>query len=233
MHDQVGVRVRHRAQDVEHQPKPGLGRQTSLVAVMVDTSAGDVLEHEIGQTALGHARVEQSGDVDMIQPGEKGSLPAKAPGPYGVEQREVEELDSGRGLVATVAAATEPDGAHASFPQQPLEGVGAQTQAGQPGQAGAFPAPCGVQQEARSVQLGLRGEQPLEFPGAFGAADTQAGEECLTLGRLEFESLLEQRSERRNFGGRTVHGSSTWRASDGTSTADNIRPAHASRHAAS
>ncbi len=60
MHDQVGVRVRHRRQHIEEQAHAARDRQPPFVAVHVNVIALDELEHEVGLAGIGDAGVDQA-----------------------------------------------------------------------------------------------------------------------------------------------------------------------------
>jgi hypothetical protein len=76
MNDQVGVRVRHRRLHVEKQPDPLFDAEAFFVAIAVDVTAVDVLEHQVGLAGRRHAGVDQPRDVRMSEPRENGAFPA-------------------------------------------------------------------------------------------------------------------------------------------------------------
>ena len=78
MDDQVRVRVRDRAKHVQEEPQAGLDGQRALVAVAVDALPVDVLQHEVRLPRRGDARVDQLGDVRVVQAREDAALAAEA-----------------------------------------------------------------------------------------------------------------------------------------------------------
>ena len=75
--DEVGVGVLHRLAHVLKQPQAVLNAEASFVAVVGDDLAVDILHDEVGLSGVGHAAVEQVGDVLVAQAGEDASFGQK------------------------------------------------------------------------------------------------------------------------------------------------------------
>ena len=67
MHDQIGVGVRDRFEDVEEDTETVLDRQVVALAVEVDRLALDPFEHEVRLSRRRHARVHKMRDVGVAQ----------------------------------------------------------------------------------------------------------------------------------------------------------------------
>ena len=90
----------------------------------------------------------------MAEAGEHGAFTPESRAARIVEQREVEQLDGGDALVASVAPSAQPDRAHAAPAERSLQGVGAEPEAGQRdrGRRGQL---RGIREEADVIQPGL------------------------------------------------------------------------------
>src|SRR5262249_55450774 len=113
--DQVGVRMGDGLENVEKEAEPLLDPEAAVPAIGVDRLALDVLEHEVGLAGCGHAGVEEPGDVGIGQTREDLALAAEPLLARAADEARVEQLDGGGALEAPVAAAREPDVAHASL----------------------------------------------------------------------------------------------------------------------
>ena len=116
VHDEVGVRVRDRLQDVEKETEACLDPQRVVIAIAVDALTVDVFEDEIGLACWRHAGIDEVRDVRVGEPGEDVAF---APEPLfagAADQRDVQQLDRGPPLEAPVAALGEPDAAHPTLP---------------------------------------------------------------------------------------------------------------------
>ena len=94
-----------------------------LAAIVGDLSAVDVLHHDVGQAVLGSAAVEQTGDVGMLQPGQRLPFAAEAVEDQIGVHAAAHQLDRDLGLILIVVAFGEIDGAHAAaaeFAHQPV-----------------------------------------------------------------------------------------------------------------
>ncbi len=74
VHDQLRVRVRDRLRDLEEQDQPRPRIERARAHVRVERDPLDILEREIRLSVIGHARVEDLGDVRMAQRGEDRPL---------------------------------------------------------------------------------------------------------------------------------------------------------------
>ena len=131
MHDQVGMRVGHGRQHVEEQANALLDAQARFVAVGVEVPALDELEHQVGLARVGHAGVDQPGDVRMGEPREDGAFAPEALFTAAADQRGVQQLDRDLALEAAVAARGQPHAAHAAVADRRFQRVGADRDAGQ------------------------------------------------------------------------------------------------------
>ncbi len=109
MDDQVGVRMGHRVEHLEDQPKPVVAGELGRLGVFVDSLAVDVLEDQIRLPRGSHAGIEEPGNGGMGQPRQCRPL---APEPLLARlahQRQAHELHRRLSLVSSVSPATEPD----------------------------------------------------------------------------------------------------------------------------
>ena len=166
-----------------------------VVAVAVDALALHELEHQVGLAAVGHAGVEQVGDVRVRQPRQHLAFALEAQRAGAADQRRVQQLHRDGALEAAVGAAREPDAAGAALADGRLQRVGADALAGE--RAGRV-VRCrgrGAGKELRVLgALGV-GEQRREFAGERGVVDAQGVEAGGPLRGVEVEQVVEQRTE--------------------------------------
>ena len=120
--DEVLVRVVDGLADGAEEAEALLDGEPALVAVSRDGAALDVLHREVGQPLLGHAAVEEAGDVRMAEGGEDLALLLEAPpylrvvepGPHDLERDVLLERRLANGEV---------DGAHAALAEGPEHAV--------------------------------------------------------------------------------------------------------------
>ena len=67
----------------------------------------------------------------MVEPGEHGALAPEPLSAEPVQQGQVQQLDRGGSVIPPIAPAAEPDGAHPTAAEGPLERVGAKALASQ------------------------------------------------------------------------------------------------------
>jgi hypothetical protein len=107
-----------------------------------------VLEHQVRLAAGREPGVEQARDVRVREPREDAALALEAARAVAAHQCEIEQLDRRLPFVAAVAAAGEPDAAHAAVAKARLEGVAAERP--------AFEALAGREGRAFEEALGSR-----------------------------------------------------------------------------
>src|SRR5262249_6653440 len=112
MNDQVGMGLRHGAEDVEKQSDSSVQIQPALVAVFVDVFSLNIFEHEIRLALLRHARIAQFGNVGMCQPAKNGALALEPFNSPSVSEREIQKFDGDEAVEAPVAALCKPHAAH-------------------------------------------------------------------------------------------------------------------------
>ena len=135
--DQPVVRLRDRAQHVQHQAQARIDGEREAAAVLVDRLAVDVFEHEVGLRAVGHdTGIEQACDVRMRQAREDAAFALEAFGVALAEQARAQELDRDLAFVAAVVATRQPHGAHAAMADLAHQRVRADRLAGQAARLG-------------------------------------------------------------------------------------------------
>jgi hypothetical protein len=125
VHDQVGVRVRHRREDVEEQPDARIDPQRVLVAMLVEVPAVNVLQHQIRLAGTRDAGVDETRDVRMSEARENGAFALEAFSTSAPDELGVEQLHRGLTLESAVAARREPYAAHATSAERLDQRVGA------------------------------------------------------------------------------------------------------------
>lgn len=125
VHDEIGVRMRHRIEYRREQAQPRCERQRARGAVAVDGLALDVLEYQVRLPAAGHACIEQPRDVGMSEPREQARLAADVPGGVGAETAALENLERRLALELAVVAAPEPYAPHAAATEEAHDLIGA------------------------------------------------------------------------------------------------------------
>ena len=78
MHDEVGVRMRHRVTYLEKESKPLVNGQSIRLGVLIDPRAVDELQDEVRLARRRDARVEQPRDVLMRKPREQRSFASES-----------------------------------------------------------------------------------------------------------------------------------------------------------
>ncbi len=124
MDDKIAMGVLDRCTDGHEEPQPRMDRQSSIVAVVVQGLALDVLHDQIGQAVLGRAAVEQPGDVRVLQVGEDLPLAAQATRSGGIQGALTHQLDGNLFVELLVGALGEKDRAHAAVPDRPEQAIG-------------------------------------------------------------------------------------------------------------
>src|SRR6185437_8001877 len=114
MHDQMAVGVRHGRQHREKQLDARFDIQLMPPAVGVDRLAFDVFDHQVGQTAIEHAGIDQPRDVGMIELSEQIALDPEALLTGGALPGGVHELDRDRAPESAIGAMGAPDASHAA-----------------------------------------------------------------------------------------------------------------------
>ncbi len=160
MQHQVGMRMRHGGEHAEHQAHARIGAERMPIAPAIDRLAVDVFEHEVRLAAAGHARIEQSRDVRMLEPRQRRAFTHEATPAVAREQCEVEQLDRDLGIEATIAALGQPDAAHAASAERTLERVGANRAAGERCCIGRHAVEGMAGEEALALDRLLLREQP-------------------------------------------------------------------------
>src|SRR5206468_5093357 len=103
MHDQVGVRVRDRGENIEKQTQTRVYVKPPAVAIVVDAFALDEVQDEVRLPSRRDARVDQSGDVRVREPREEVPFAAETLLAGPPDQRGVQELDRNLALEPAVA----------------------------------------------------------------------------------------------------------------------------------
>ncbi len=188
VHDQVGVRVADHRAHLQHQLQAALQRQRQPLAVIGDRLAFDIGQRQVRLPLQVHARIEQLGQVGMLQPGQDLALAAEALAQAGVGVAAAQQLQGDLALVQTVGALGQPDLAHAPLTKRTQQPVRADP--------GADPAVFGrggpqrLRQEL--VAVALVGEQALHVVGQAGILRAQAQQPLLTRRFGQFQQLIQQ-----------------------------------------
>src|SRR5262249_22128282 len=93
MHDQVGVGVGDRFQNVKKQPQAGTDVKLLQITIAIDVIAFDVLKHQIGLAGTRYTGVDQVGDIGMRHPAEDLAFPPETLLPTLAHESNVEEFD--------------------------------------------------------------------------------------------------------------------------------------------
>jgi hypothetical protein len=203
--DEVAVGVRDRVEHVENEADAGADVEPALVAPAVDRHAVDMLEDEIRLAAFGDAGVEEARDVRMRESRERLALAREPRRAAAAEQREVEQLERDARVVAAVAAASEPDAAHAAGAERAFDGVGAERAAGERrlfGREGA------AFEEVLGVERVFLREHLLDRSGEVRIRGAQRDEARRAAGGIELEQLVEERADALPVARRVLHGAS-------------------------
>ena len=166
---QVAVGVGDRAADLQVQAHDGVRIERMLVAPAVDALAVDQRHGQPAGAVVGHARVDQGGDVGVVEAGQDLGLAVEALAPGGAQRAQGQDLD--RGLLAghALLAPGAVDHGHAAAAELAVQGPGAEMVAGQVVaglQAGAWLAVCAdepVQAPAHRIGRRLRGKPGVTF----------------------------------------------------------------------
>jgi len=78
MHDQVGMRVGNRAEDINKQTNPCFHTERVLIAVLIDSIPFDVFENDVRLPCACHTGINQFRDVRMCQAGQDVTLAPKS-----------------------------------------------------------------------------------------------------------------------------------------------------------
>src|SRR5262249_7460650 len=135
---------------------------------------------------------DQARDVVMSEPRENAALAAKPRLAAAPDERGIEKLDRDLAFEAPVAAACEPDTAHAALPELRFERVGTEDLSSER----RAPELLGDQhQEARLVRRAQLGEHRLDLGGESGVFGAELRQPLLALARGELKQLVEQRTD--------------------------------------
>jgi len=124
MHYQMAMSVCSRRQDIQEQPNARFHRKAAPSTVDIDRFALDIFEHEIRVRTIKYARVNESGDVGMVEAPEYSPLAAEALLTVEPDPARVQELYRHCAFVPIVGAPGAPDTAHAAAPKFGLDDVG-------------------------------------------------------------------------------------------------------------
>jgi len=191
--DQVGVRLGDRRADVEEETQACVHGEAPGVAKAVDGLAVDVLEDDIRLARGRHAGVEDAGDVRMGQSREDRALAPEPTLAGAADEARVQELDGNASLEAPVAAARQPDGAHASLPDLLDERVGPDRLFCE--RRGRFGVGRGTLEESLAQHLVVFREELLEVGGEFRVLRPQPLEPRGAFVRRHLERPIEIRLE--------------------------------------
>ena len=190
MHDERGVRVLHRLEDLHEQRDAGPHVEALLVAMPVEADALDVLDGEERPAALVDTGVVEPRDVGVVERAEDVALALHAhrqvrgPG-------ELRQLERELALELPIGALREPDRPLATAADAFEDAVGADLVAGlqvrrrlgHPGQR---------VEERPGLDAGLRGQQSLQRTLQRTMFRRQPVEPRLVLRRVEGERLIEE-----------------------------------------
>ena len=118
MHDQVGVRIAHRVQDLQEDPETLRDPQLSCLAVLIDALPVDVLEHDVRLSERRQAGVDQSRYVRVAQPRQDARLATEPGLAVAADEAGVEQLHRGLAGEPAVAPVREPDAPHSPLAER-------------------------------------------------------------------------------------------------------------------
>ena len=114
----LGQIFHYRGQYLQEQSEPLGDGQVAVVAVSRDGCADNVLECQVGLTLVRHARIQQAGDVGMIQTRQDFALARKPLGNDAAQERRMNQLESHLAFEQPVGALGQPHAAHSPVTQQ-------------------------------------------------------------------------------------------------------------------
>ena len=190
VHDERGVRVLHRLQDLHEERHPRPGIETLLVAVPVEVDALDILDGEERSTSLVDAGVVEPRDVGMVERTEDVPLALHARR-QALRPGELRQLEGQFALELAVGALSQPDRALAAAADAIEDPVGADLVARlQVG--GRLGHPRQGVEEGLRLDARLRRQQPAQRALQAMVLGGEAVEPGLTLGRIEGQRLVEE-----------------------------------------
>ena len=192
MHDEVGVRVRHRCQHVEEELEAGVETHPPTVAVRIDGLAVHELEHQVRLANRRDAGVAQLRDLRVREPGEDAPLAGEAIFARAPHQGGVEQLDGHPAFEAPVSALRHPHGAHPPVADRCDQPVGAQLQTGQ--RRARRLERGGVCQEVGVIDVGAFREPVLDLRGQVGRVRANRRQPCGALVGRQIERRVQVRA---------------------------------------
>src|SRR5262249_21753884 len=112
MHDQVGMRVTYRGQDIQEELQTAPDIQFVVIAVSIEGGSFNILQHQIRLTRLSDAGIEDARDVRVCQLCKHSPLTAEALLSAAAHESNVQQFDGDFAFEAAIAATCEPDAAH-------------------------------------------------------------------------------------------------------------------------
>src|SRR6185436_20254738 len=97
--------------------------ERTVLAPAIDRLALDVFEYQVRLTVAGYTRLAQARDIRMREPRERTALAFEALGTGAAKQRQVQQLDRHASRITSIAAMSEPHGAHAAAAERPLQRI--------------------------------------------------------------------------------------------------------------
>src|SRR5664279_6314206 len=131
MNDQVGMRLRHRAKNVQEHPDAIFHIKSVLVAIAVDVIALDVFENEIGLTRLGNTGINQFCNVLVNEKSKYPAFPFEALFATLPDERDIEEFYRYAALEPSIVSFRQPNAAHAAVTDLRQKSVNANALAGE------------------------------------------------------------------------------------------------------
>ena len=189
VHQQVAVGVDHGVGQLQEQPQPPLQRQPTHG--LVDRAAVHVLQHEVGQSVVAGAGVQQARDVRVAQPRQGLALQGEAPQHRGAVHAALEQLHGGAAVVLAVGPAHLEDLAHAAAADGADDLPGTQ----------ALPDARGARVDQLRRRLGQEGWsaggqvvvlQQRHQLGVRGLVERRGGDDCVAFGGRRLHRGLEQ-----------------------------------------
>src|SRR5215470_4688517 len=123
MHNQIGVRMGHRIQDVKKKTYPGFDIQIIFAAVMVNRQTLHVLKNQVGMSRGGNARIKQLGNAWMGKSREDRALSSEPVLATTACQRKIQELDCDLAFESAIVSFGKPHGSHAAMANRGNERV--------------------------------------------------------------------------------------------------------------
>src|SRR6266704_1847905 len=127
MHDKVGMCLLYSAQGIDKEQDARLGIKLVFGAIAVNVVALNVLQYKKRLPVYRHSRVNEFGDVGMLQPAQNAPFalePLFATLPH---QRDIENLHRYAPFKSSVVSFRQPDGAHSPVADLRYQGVNTQS----------------------------------------------------------------------------------------------------------